>query len=139
MLAGVRGTIGRAGAVVLLACTFPAAASACGGCGDVNCGSGVLVWWSPGDIPEVPGHRLCIDGDCELRDPAPVGSDGALLSVAPSTAHGTSEPSVRLDLLDDQGAITATYTGSGTKSGDCCPGLSLHPTAAGALEPESPW
>jgi hypothetical protein len=123
--------------VALLACTFPAAASACGdggGCGDVNCGSGVLVWWSPGDIPDAPGHRLCIDGECERREPAPIGSDGSLLSVAPSTARGSSEPSVRLELLDDRGATIATYAGSGRKSGDCCPGLYLHPTSAGTLE-----
>jgi hypothetical protein len=101
----------------------------------VNCGGGLQVWWSPGDIPDAPGHRLCIDGTCDLVDPSPL-SDGNLL-VGASAAVDT-ELSVRLELLDDQGAITATYAGSGTRSGDCCPALSLHPTSAGTLEPGSP-
>jgi hypothetical protein len=102
----------------LLALVSPTAAACGDGCGDMSCGSGVLVWWAPGDLPEADAYRLCIDDAC---------GDGCgdVVSVVPAAASGGSEVAVRLELLDEEGRVTGVFPGAGTKSGECCRGIEL--------------
>jgi len=97
-----------------------------GGCADsacaLSCGSGVNVWWLPGDVPDAAGYNLCINGSCEPVDPRPIGGDGQYLSVSPARAP-TVEVTVRLELLDDAGAPFVAYSGAGTRTGECCAGI----------------
>jgi hypothetical protein len=123
--------------VGLLALSAPAAALGCGeDCSNANCGTGVFVWWMPGDIPDAVAHQLCVDDACEPVEPH-TGAGGGVLSVAPSSGTTASDVVVRLELLDDRGRVTDVLAGGGTKSGGCCPGIELRATEAGSLEPES--
>lgn len=90
-------------------------------CGD--CGSGVAVWWQPGDLPESGRYELCVNGRCETVEPAPFGGAGQLRYVAPETATAQREVDVRLLVRDDAGVLARELRGSGAKSGSCCPGI----------------
>ena len=130
-------TIGRGCAVGLLAWSAQTATLGCGdSCGDVDCGSGVIVWWAPGEVADAPAYRLCVDDACELVEPTTGVGPRMLLSVAPAGATAVSGVAVRLELLDEQGGVTDVLAGGGQKSGGCCAGIELHATEQGTLEPQ---
>lgn len=101
-------------------------------CGD-DCGSGVAVWWEPGDLPPSASYELCVNGQCEPVEPVPFGGDGRLLGVAPATGIGDREVEVRLTVTVADDAVR-TFEGSGTKVGDCCPGIELRVGQGDRLE-----
>ena len=107
------------------------------GCGNLHCGSGVLVWWSPGDVPDAASHQLCVNGACESVEPAAVGSAGQYLSVAPASGIADDDVTVDLELHDDQGAKVAVFSGAGHKTGRCCSGVAFRVTSAGELVVDS--
>lgn len=90
-------------------------------CGD--CGSGVAVWWQPGDLPESGRYELCVNGRCETVEPAAFGGAGRLLYVAPEAATAQRKVDVRLLVRDGDGVLVRDLRGSGAKSGSCCPGI----------------
>ena len=104
------------------------------GCGD--CGSGVAVWWQPGTLPSTATYELCVNGRCELVEPAPFGGDGVLLGVSPATAVADRDVSVRLTLRDGLGDPDRTISGSGKKVGNCCPAIEFRATSADRLTVE---
>lgn len=123
------GLAARVGSLVfvLIASTlgFGAVAGCDGGCGTVDCSSGVMVWWSPGQVPTAPAYRLCVNERCESVVPARAGNAGQYLSVAPRSATGDLDVRVRFELLDARGTPTKSFGGGGKKTGRCCKGISL--------------
>ncbi|MEZ5181820.1 MAG: hypothetical protein R2702_08105 [Acidimicrobiales bacterium] len=103
-------------------------------CGD--CGSGVAVWWRPGDLPAGGTFELCVNDACEVVEPAPLGGDGRLLGVSPSAATGERQVGVLLTVRDESGEIVRQLGGAGRKVGDCCPGIELRAGAGDRLTVE---
>lgn len=111
-------------AVVLVLLALPGAAVA--GCADdcsVDCGSGVIVRWRPGDVPEAPGYRLCVNGACESVVPAQGYAHSPDLSVAPAVATGDDEVEALLEAVGADGVPVASFAGFGSKDGRCCPSI----------------
>jgi hypothetical protein len=88
----LRGSLAIIGAPFL----FMSADSACSSCGDINCGSGVVVRWSADDaIDDQPLVRLGVDGDCG----AAIEPHG---SVSPPDTPGREDVHGRLEVLDQR-------------------------------------
>jgi hypothetical protein len=123
-------------AVVVVLAPLVTAAGCGGGCGDVNCGSGIVVWWAPEDVPEAASYLLCVDGDCEFVEPVPMGA-GDDPRVAPGVNRSKHDVDVELELRDHEGSQVAVFRGTGSKSGRCCPGVAFRATADGELVVDS--
>lgn len=91
--------------------------SACGDyCGDPDrsdCDEWLFVSWRPGELPDAPFTRLCVDGQCQ--DPFPAYTmDHNGESAASSWSRKPipeGELEVRVELLDGEGRLVRAVAG----------------------------
>jgi hypothetical protein len=106
------------------------------GCDDAcatSCGTGVIVWWSPGDVPKAARYRLCVNGVCEPVKASAIGNAGQYLHVSPEDAAADRDVVVRFEAQNAAGESITSYDGTGEKDGDCCPGVSFRVDPDGTL------
>lgn len=106
-----------------------ATGAACDSCGNVDCGSGVVVQWSADDaIADAAMVRLCIDGECgDAVEPTG--------SIGPPSAPGVDDLDVVLELLDANGGVVRWIEGTGDRRGGCCKSVTFEPSADGESLP----
>jgi hypothetical protein len=103
------------------------------GCDGVDCGSGLVVYWSPGDLPAHGEFRLCVDDRCEMRPVEPVGDDDQYLHVSASQASGGRSVRVLLEAVDPGSGVPSKWSVTAEKHGSCCPGVELLARPDGTL------
>lgn len=118
------------GMVVMAGGTITGCDDACG----ANCGTGISVWWSPADVREAAGYRLCIDEVCEPVTPIIAGGEGQYFRVSPAAADEDRDVVVRFETLNAAGEVVQAFFGEGRKEGGCCPSVSFFVDPDGTLD-----
>jgi hypothetical protein len=118
----------RSMAALTLAVSMLGTGTACDSCGDVNCGPGLMVWWTPNAVP-VGDYQLCIDAQCE-----PVGAHrhSGVQVVEPTSSSAGAGDTITLIATTSSGSVTR-YSGSGSLRGKCCKAITLRASSPGQL------
>lgn len=113
--------------LVLTVAVVGPASSGCGDrCGDVDCGAGgAYVSWADGDVPTADAYRLCLDDRCHAVEPATWPDPETDVVVQAGEGRSSEPVAVRLEALDDEATVVASFTGRREATGECCEAVSL--------------